>query len=212
MRYYWHFITGISVIGAIVLLFFVFSLRVKNEITFTDDNAITRPTVTFVDPSQGPSTAKVTIVNFGDYECEGCAGMEQTLATLRQDFPDDVRIVWKDMPNPSHAESRNAAIAARCAGEQDKFWEFHDLLFANQNQLSSDLYTLIAEELELRDRAFASCVEESETAPLVDRTYEEGLALQLTATPTLFVNNERYTGEVDLSTLKAIVRGIIAAP
>lgn len=212
MRYYWHFITGIGIIGAIVLVFFLFSLRVKNDISFTDDNNITEPTITFVDPARGPATAKVTIVNFGDYACEGCANLEQTLTTIMEDFPDDVRVIWKDMPNPSHAEARNAAIAARCAGEQDKFWEFHDLLFANQNQLSTELYSLIATELALRDRAFTSCIQDEDTAPLVDRTYEEGLALQLTATPTLFVNNERYTGEVDLSTLKAIVRGIIAAP
>jgi len=212
MRYYWHFIVAVGVIGAIVLIFFLFSLRINDDITFTDDELPTTPSITFVDPARGPSNAKVTIVNFGDYECETCADLDKTLNSLLIDFPNDVRIIWKDMPNESHTEARNAAIAARCAGEQDKFWEFHDLLFANQFALGADLYTAIAQELELRDRAFSTCVEDETTAPLIDRTYQEGLSLQLTVTPTFFINDERYSGEVDLATLKAVIRGLIAAP
>lgn len=212
MRYYWHFITAVGVIGAIVLIFFLFSLRVQSNVNFTDKAAITEPTVTFVDPTRGASTAKVTIVDFGDYQCDGCKQFEDKLASVLADFPNDVRVVWKDMPNETHAEAMNAAIAARCAGEQDKFWEFHDALFANQSALGSELYTAIATELELRDRAFASCLEGADTKPLVTRTYEEGLALQLTVTPTIYINGERYSGDVELSTLKAVVRGLIAAP
>lgn len=212
MRYYWHFITAVGVIGAIVLIFFLFSLRVRNDVTFTDEAAITEPTVTFVDPTRGASNAKVTIVDFGDYQCDGCKQLEDKLASVLADFPNDVRVVWKDMPNETHAEAMNAAIAARCAGEQDKFWEFHDALFANQAVLGSELYTAIATELELRDRAFASCLADADTKPLVERSYEEGLALQLTVTPTIYINGERYSGDVELSTLKAVVRGLIAAP
>lgn len=209
MRYFWHFFTAIATLGGIVLLFFVFSLDVSDNITFTDEEATT-PTVTIADPSVGSENAPVTIVNFGDYQCEGCRDLEQTLAGLLVDFPGKIRIVWKDMPNESkHPEAVNAAIAARCAGEQDKFWEFHDLLFANQNLISSDLYTTIATELELKERSFTKCIENKETAPLVQRSYEEGIALQLAATPTIFINGERYTGATDIATLKAIIRPLV---
>lgn len=212
MRYYWHFIIGIGVIGAIVLVFFLFSLRVRDNVNFTDTETPTTPTVTFVDPTRGPSTAKVTIVDFGDYQCDGCKQLEDKLASVLVDFPSDVRVVWKDMPNDTHAEATNAAIAARCAGEQDKFWEYHDALFANQATLGAELYGAIASELGLRERAFTTCVTNKEAEPIVTRTYEEGLALQLTVTPTIYINGERYSGDVELSTLKAVIRGIIAAP
>jgi protein-disulfide isomerase len=206
MRYFWHFFIAIVTLGGIVLLFFAFSLRVKNNITFTDD-AVTQPTITIADPILGPADAPVTIVNFGDYQCEGCRELEQTLANLVVAFPGKIRIVWKDMPNESkHPEAITAAIAARCAGEQDKFWEYHDLLFANQSLIGAELYTTISTELGLRDRAFAKCLEDKTTAPLVQKTYDEGIALQLTATPTIFLNGERYTGAVDETTLKAIIR------
>jgi len=212
MKYFWHFLIGIGVVGGIVLLFFAFSLRVANDVTFTDDT-ITTPTVTFVDPRRGAADAAVTIVNFGDYQCETCRELEETLAALVADFPDDIAIVWKDMPNSSsHAEALPAAVAARCAGEQDMFWEYHDLLFANQASLGGELYTLIAENLELRERAFTKCLEDQSTAPLIQRTYEEGLALDLAVTPTIFVNGERYSGGLDITTLKSLVRPLITAP
>src|SRR3989338_7688488 len=212
MRFFWHFLVGIGVVGGIVLLFFAFSLRVANNVSFTDDD-ITAPSVTFVDPRRGADAAAVTIVNFGDYQCETCRELEVTLAALMTDFPDDLVVVWKDMPNStSHAEALPAAVAARCAGEQDMFWEYHDLLFANQASLGGELYTLIAENLELRERAFTKCLEDQSTAPLIQRTYEEGLALDLAVTPTIFVNGERYAGGLDSTTLKSIIRPLITPP
>lgn len=209
MRYFWHFTTAVGVLGGILVLFFIVSLNWGDNISYTEEK-LTEPTVTIADPSLGPADAPVTIVNFGDYQCDECANMEETLATVAEDFPDQLRIVWKDMPNTSlHPEALNAALAARCAGEQDKFWDYHTYLFANQDALSDELYTTIATELDLRERAFANCMEDQETAPLVQRTYEEGLALDLTGTPTIYINGERYTGAVDVSTLKSVIRTYI---
>src|SRR3989339_1431076 len=98
MRYFWHFFIAIITLGGIVLLFFAFSLRVKDNITFTDD-VVTQPTVTIADPSFGPEDAPVTIINFGDYQCEGCRDLEQTLAKVVEDYPDKILIIWKDKPN-----------------------------------------------------------------------------------------------------------------
>jgi hypothetical protein len=87
MRYFWYFLTSAVVITVFIVLFFVFSLNVKNEIVFTDDDTITEPSVTVVDPSLGPSDAPVTLVNFGDYQCQGCADLEADLVALRVEYP-----------------------------------------------------------------------------------------------------------------------------
>ncbi|MEK7183296.1 MAG: thioredoxin domain-containing protein, partial [Patescibacteria group bacterium] len=101
MRYFWHFLVGASVIVVFIILFFSFSLGVKDKISFTDNVTLTEPTITIADPSLGSATAPVTIVNFGDYQCESCAQLEMSLVALRAEYTDSLRIVWKDMPNTS---------------------------------------------------------------------------------------------------------------
>lgn len=213
MRAFWHFITAIAFIGILTFLFFAFSLRADHRIAFTDDlPELTEPTVTIADPSIGPKEALVTIVNFGDYQCDSCQTLDEALTELRDDYQDEVRLVWKDMPNPSvHDEALNAAVAARCAGEQDKFFEYHAYLFANQESLNSELYPAIAEELGLKETKFKNCFEQQDTLPLVERSYEEGLALDVAATPTIFINGERYTGNITVLELRQAVEAALRA-
>lgn len=110
------------------------------------------------------------------------------------------------MPNTSaHDQAMASALAARCAGEQKKFWEFHTLLMANQSTLGPELYTQIATELELKDKAFNRCLETQSTLPLVQRSFEEGVALGITATPTIFINNNRYTGVISVSEIRKTI-------
>jgi protein-disulfide isomerase len=212
MRYFWHFLIAATIIVTFIVLFFVYSLSVKDEITFTDDSGLTEPTITIADPMLGSATAPVTIVNFGDYQCQGCGDLENSLIALRAEYTDSVRIVWKDMPNPTqHNQAVNAAVAAHCAGEQDQFWEYHSLLMANQDLLGPELYTEIATELELKDRPFTRCLEDQSTLPLVQRGLDEGLALGITATPTLYINGERYTGAMTTTDIRRIIEDIISA-
>lgn len=211
MRYFWHAMMAIIVFALIIFTFFAFSVNSSNRITYTDADAPTAPTVTIADPSIGPDDAAITIVNFGDYQCDACAQLESTLAEVAEMFPGQVRIVWKDMPNNSvHPEAVRAAVAARCAGKQDKFFAYHSYLFANQSSLGEALYTALAEELELKTASFARCVENEDTLPLVQRSYEEGITLGIAATPTIFINNERYTGSLTLSSIASIIRSLLA--
>jgi protein-disulfide isomerase len=208
MRYFWHFVIAISVIGFIFFVFFASSLRFGNSITYTDQKTITTPTVTFIDPILGKNDAAVTMVVFGDYECTACQDLDRTtLDLIADDFPNDLRIVWKDMPNTSqHPESLNAAIAARCAHDQGKFWEYHTALMETTAPFAADLYTTLAANLNLKERSFSSCIAEQTPAPIIQGTYEEGLALGVASTPTVFINGERYTGALDKGTLKVIIR------
>ncbi len=207
MRSFWIILSILFTLAAIIFLFFFFSVKVKNNITFTDDQKLAAPTVTIADPQVGPQDARVTIVNFGDYECSGCVDLETSLLELREEYPNDLKIVWKDMPNSSvHDEALNAAVAARCAGEQNKFWEYHAYLIANSLQLNSEIYLQIATTLELKENAFARCLENQNTLPLVQRSFEEGVALGINATPTIYVNGEKYTGSLTTSELRRVIK------
>lgn len=212
MKYYWHFVISIGLLAVILFSFFGASLHFGNTISYTDQNKPTEPSITFVDPILGPSTAKVTLVTYGDYGCTSCADLDETLIRLASDdFPQDLRVVWKDMPNTSqHAEALNAAIAARCAQDQGKFWEYHTKLMANHATLSAETYPALAESLGLNARTFSSCYTDQTPAPIIQQTYEEGLALGVSATPTIFVNGTRYTGALDAGTLKGIIRQTLA--
>jgi protein-disulfide isomerase len=197
MRYFWQSIIGLGVVSAIIFLFFVFSVRVGNNINFTDADSPTAPLITIADPSVGPATAAVTIVDYGDYGCLACSRLDSVLQNLSATYGNRIRIVWKDMPNSSaHSEAIDAAVAARCAGKQNKFWEYHNLLMQNQTALSAELYTTLASTLKLKASSFANCVNNQETLALVERGFDEGAALKITATPTLWINGERYSGDL----------------
>lgn len=212
MKYFWHFVISIGVLSLILFAFFFASLSFGNKIQYTDQEIVTEPSITFIDPTLGSADAPVTIVNFGDHECDACTILDETLITLSADaFPDQLRLVWKDMPNTSqHKESLNAAVAARCAGDQGKFWEYHTLLMTNHNSLSAELYTTLATNLGLKMSTFSSCLSNQTPAPIIQQSYEEGLALGISATPTIFINGARYTGSMDSGTLKAIIRQALA--
>lgn len=202
MRSFWTALIFLSLLAITVFLFFVFSVSVRDRITFTDDQ-LNEPTVTVADPQIGAKEPSVTIVNFGDYQCPSCANLDQALSELITEYPRDLRVVWKDMPNTSvHDESLNAAIAAQCAGEQNAFWEYHVLLMQNSVQLGPSIYLSIADELELRTNAFSRCYDNQSTLPLVQRGFDEGVALDIVATPTIFINGTRYTGTMTQAELR----------
>lgn len=202
---------AILTLALIIFVFFAFSLNSSHRITFTDSEALTTPSVTIADPSLGADDAAVTIVNFGDYQCEACADLDEALTAVAEEFPGQIRLVWKDMPNSSiHPEATNAAVAARCAAKQDAFFEYHAYLFSNQASIGPALYTALADELGLKSSSFTRCVENADTLPLVQRSYEEGLALGIAATPTIFMNGERYSGSLTQASLTSAIRSLLA--
>lgn len=212
MRFFWHTIIAVITLAVLIALFWFFALNRGNRITFTDDLPdLTSPTVTVADPTQGPVDAPITLVVFADFECQACAEAETILDGVLAAYPNHVRLVWKDLPNTStHPEALSAALAARCAEKQDAFFAYADLLFANQENLGPDLYPALAENLGLKTASFNRCLENQETLPLVQKSYDEGLALNVTATPTVFINDERLTGSLNRSELDAKIRAALA--
>lgn len=170
-----------------------------------------QPTVTFVNPSRGAETPAVTVVEFADFQCDACKTLSDNLEVLLRDYPDAVRVVWKDMPNEeAHPVATPAAVAAHCADRQGKFWEYHDLLFERQTYLSEDELTKIAVEAGLDTDAFARCYDARDTLGIVRKDYEEGLALGILATPTIFIGTESYAGALSSEQLSALIQEALA--
>jgi protein-disulfide isomerase len=215
MPHRWLTFLTISVLSVLVFIFFGLRLRPveipKLETTDLSGTA-TQPTTTFVNPSLGPDDAALTIVLFSDFQCDACQQISSTLGAIVKAYPEDVRLVWKDMPNESlHTLATPAAIAAHCADRQEKFWEYHDELFAKQVFLSESLFTQIASTIGLDVDTFQSCYDNRDTLPIITKDFEEGQALGITSTPTLYVGEEILIGAIDLTQLMTVVQNQISA-
>jgi protein-disulfide isomerase len=154
--------------------------------------------------SLGPKHPLVTLVEFADYECPYCQKVAADLKKLQDDFGDKLAFVYKDFPLPMHSHSEKAAEAARCAGKQGKFWEYHDELFRSKQ---FDVGQLKGEALALHLDAsqFGKCLDSGEESADVQRDREEGVKLGLSGTPSFFVNGHFYSGALDYAALHQIV-------
>ncbi len=164
------------------------------------------PQVTFVNPNLGNPRAKVTIIEYGDYLCSFCATVQESLAQILKEYEDKVRLVWKDFPLVNiHPLSDKLASAARCAGEEGKFWEYQDLLFSRQKDILSEAEVFnFAQELRLGSD-FETCYKTSKMRPRVQADFEEGVRLGVDGVPYFFVGNERLSGAVSYERLKETI-------
>jgi protein-disulfide isomerase len=148
------------------------------------------------DPAIGPEDAPVTIIEFSDFNCPFCRKWhEQTLLTLLAAYPDQIRFVYRDLPVVGGGTvGSEAAQAADCAGDQGKYWEFHNLLFVGTYGLSQQAYLQYASDLGLDGQALAECLETNYHAGEVQADLEEALQLGVNSTPTFFVNGIPVVG------------------
>lgn len=161
----------------------------------------------------GTSTPRVTIVEFGDFACPYSKESYLAVNQLTKDYPDKIRIVWRDyLRNDS---SIDLALAARCAGAQGKFWEMHDQLFEDQDNLATAnearLNRLVAHavNLGLNDTDFATCLTNRDNLDKIKKDYEDGNNLAILGTPTWFINNYPISGALTITKFKELLSGII---
>jgi protein-disulfide isomerase len=146
-------------------------------------------------PSRGPDTAPVTIVEFSDYQCPYCGRAEPVIREVLQRYPEKVRLVYRHLPLDSiHPMARGAAEASVCAEEQGHFWEFHDLLFANQRELEKDALSKYAKEAGLDVSAFEACLSKPEVKQRVQGDVDAAESLGIRGTPAFFVNGIQLSG------------------
>jgi len=156
----------------------------------------TRVEVAF-DPEwlRGDTKAPVTIVEFADYQCPYCRQAEAAMKELLRKYPGQVNLAFRDFPLSSiHPYAQKASEAARCAGKQGKFWEFHDALFGDQATLDEPGLKAVAQTLALDERVFASCLASGESAAQVARDQDDGRKAGISSTPGFFINGVPLTG------------------
>ena len=161
-------------------------------------------------PLRGRADAPVLMIEFADYQCPYCQKIHPQIKKLQDEFGGKVAVAFKDFPLPMHEHAEKAAEAARCAGEQGKFWEFHDMLFEDGQKLETTQLKEHARSLKLDTTRFDTCLDSGAQAAAVQKDATEGKGLGLTGTPSFFLNGHFFSGAVDYSTLHGMIEQELA--
>lgn len=157
-------------------------------------------------PAMGPPDARITIVEFSDFQCPFCQRASAVVKAVRERYPGDVRLVYKQFPLETiHPQARAAAEASLCAADQDRFWEYHDKLFENSKQLAEEDLVRYAGELELDPKRFEQCVADRAYRVQVDEDMELGRELGVSGTPAFFVNGIMLSGAKPLESFVEVI-------
>jgi protein-disulfide isomerase len=165
--------------------------------------------VSAADHIQGPETAKVTLLEYGDYECPHCGRAYPIVKKVQKYFANRLRFVFRNFPlSEAHPHAESAAETAEFAGTQAKFWEMHDGLFENQDRLGGALYSELAEELDLSTAELRKALESREFAARVKSDFSGGVRSGVNGTPTFFINGKRHDDSFDYETLVAAIEAV----
>jgi cyclophilin family peptidyl-prolyl cis-trans isomerase/protein-disulfide isomerase len=146
------------------------------------------------DPAIGPEDAAVTIIEYSDFSCGFCRRFyEETLPVLLDAYPEEVRFVYRDFPILGQG-SVTAAVAAECADEQDRFWDYHDYLFANAGSFDELTLMAIAYNLDMDIDAFQACLYEGAVVEEIRADYDAAIAAGASGTPAFMINDEFISG------------------
>lgn len=156
-------------------------------------------------PSWGPTDAPVTVVEFSDYQCKFCRQTHGAVQQLLTEFGDRVRFVYRDFAAAERPRAEPAARAARCAGEQSRYRDYHDVLWSKDGDLSDDDLLRRAEGLALNMKDFRDCYSSDRYDAEIARSFEEGRKLGVTGTPTFFINGLVLQGSQTFESLKVVV-------
>ncbi len=158
-------------------------------------------------PLLGSKNAKVTIVEFSDFQCPYCASFhQQVFSQIMENYikVGKVNFIYRDFPLPFHANARAAAIAADCAGEQGKYWEYHNIIFQNQDKLDASFLIDYASRIGIDSLKFSKCIEENDGAD-IDLDIADGKRFGVTGTPMFFVNGREIEGSQPFSAFAQII-------
>lgn len=161
--------------------------------------------------TRGPADAPVVMVEFSDYQCPFCKRVLSTLQQVLDAYPGKVKWVFRDFPIVSlHPTAPKAHEAARCAGDQGKFWEYHDVLFDRSPRHAPPELKRYARELRLDAAAFERCLDSGAYQAAVDGDVQEGARLGVTGTPTFFINGRQLVGAQPLAEFQKLVDAELA--
>ena len=156
------------------------------------------PPVSAIDHCWGREDALITLVEYGDFQCPYCRRAYPIVKALKEEMKDTLRVIFRNFPlTKIHPLSKPAAIAAEAAARQNKFWEMHDMIFENQRYLVSNSFHEFAGSLQLDMSTFEKDLMDPSLQEKVETDFINGLRSGVNATPTFFVNAEKYVGDWD---------------
>ncbi|MFP2931574.1 DsbA family protein [Pyxidicoccus sp. 3LG] len=156
-------------------------------------------------PARGPANAPVTVVAFSDFECPFCSRAVPTLKALEEEYAGKLRVAFKHQPLPNHPNAKLAAAASLAAHEQGKFWEFHDVLFANQRQLDRASLENYAKQLGMNVARFKSALDSGKHDAQIAADSSEGARIGASATPTFFINGRAVVGALPIDHFRRVI-------
>jgi protein-disulfide isomerase len=158
-------------------------------------------------PMVGGKDAKVTIIEFSDFQCPFCAKGADVVTVLKKKYGDKIKVAFKNFPLPFHNHAETAAVAGLCANEQgvDKFWKMHDLMFTKQDSLDLEGLKKMAKDLGLVTGTFEKCLGEKKYLSQVKSDIEEGTKIKVKSTPTFFVNGQLINGAQPIEVFSELI-------
>lgn len=157
----------------------------------------------------GDKNADVQIVLYDDFQCPYCERHNGTIKQIVEEYGDDIYLVFKHFPLSFHESAIPAAEAAECAGEQGKFWEYADELFANQDKFSSEPWVEFASKLGLNVNDFQTCIDGNNYQNIISSDLQEGINNGVEGTPATFVNGQLVSGALPFTTFKQIIDSLL---
>tara|TARA_B100000886_G_C20380960_1_gene473904 strand:- start:51 stop:1121 length:1071 start_codon:yes stop_codon:yes gene_type:complete len=159
-------------------------------------------------PILGNKDAKVTLVEYSDFQCPYCAKGSKIMHELKKKYGDKVKVAFKNFPLPFHKQAKGAALAGLCANEQgrDYFWRLHDYMFDNQSKLDSKNLKKVAANFKgFNKTKFNDCVDKSKYMAKVDADIAEGRDLGVKSTPTFFLNGKIVSGALPIEEFSKLI-------
>jgi len=161
-------------------------------------------------PSFGPADAKVTVVEFSDFQCPYCSRAATVVDQIKEKYSTKVRFVFRQFPLPMHENARGAAEASLAANAQGKFWQFHDKMFQNQSKLTRESLEGFAKEAGLDLAAFKTALDSKTYAADVDADMKLGESVAVNGTPTMFINGERVSNPTSFEAISQQIEGALS--
>jgi len=168
------------------------------------ESTILTPPVSGRDHAEGPANAPVTLVEYGDYQCPYCGAAYPVVKRLQKALGKRLRFVFRNFPlTQAHPYAMVAAEAAEAAALQGKFWQMHDLIYENQDELEPDILPVWAERVGLNLEEFGTAIREGEVTKRIKDDRMSGIRSGVNGTPCFFINGARYDGTADYEPLRA---------
>ncbi len=154
--------------------------------------------------------AKVTLTEYGDYQCPSCRSAYPIIKRIKKHFGDDLLFVFRNFPlTEIHPNAFHAALAAEAAGKQNKFWEMHDFLYENQDRLDLEALKYYAQQTDLDLNIFQADFRSKTLQEKVENDIESGLRSGVNGTPSFYINNEKYNEDWSEDFLKAVIEQML---